>query len=87
MTIDPGRRSAIVSAISLLEAEGLLVDPVPRDALPGACIAAASGALDASTQAQVLNEIDHIIYSGHFVQIGPYSYRGWSKASLLAAIA
>ena len=87
MTIDPGRRTAIVGAINTLNGAGFLTDPVRRDALPGACIAAAAGSLDASTEAQVLKEIDHIIYSGSFVQIGPWTYRGWARSSLLAAIA
>lgn len=90
MTIDPGRRTAAIAAITALNSKGLLADPVRREALAGAIIiadAAGSDGLANSSIEQVLAELDHIIYNGGRVLAGHRVERGYSRTALLAAIA
>lgn len=86
MTIDPGRRTAIITALTALNSAGLLQDPVQRDALAGAVIIADGAqmtpALQSDTLEQVLKELDHLLPSESFVSAGTRTVRGWPLATV-----
>lgn len=89
MAIDPARETAIIAALTALNSAGLLLDPVRRDALPGAVViadAADAAGLLGDDLGHIEAELDQLISSGGFVTSGIYTKRGYSLAALLTAI-